>query len=415
MKEKKLCHKFKIIEKGGVCAPLGYLASGISAGLKLSGKPDMSLLYSQKPACVTGAFTSSLFAAAPVILCREKIKKRAEAQAVIINSGNANACTGKKGRQNAYRMAALTADRLNLTSDKVLVASTGRIGVQLPMKMIEKGIEKAVSKLSIDGDADAARAIMTTDTKPKKIAVSLNIYGKSVKIGGMAKGAGMIAPQLKIPHATMLAFITTDVVINSNLLSECLAEGLEKSFNRITIDGDMSTNDTLLLFANGAAANKKINSSGTELEDFKKALFFVMEHLAKSMVLDGEGVTKFVTVKVLNAASKNAAEICAGAIANSLLCKTAWFGGDPNWGRILAAAGYSGAKFKPGKVSLYYDNTPVVQNGMDAGTSEKQLAKLVKLPQFTVTINLNAGKHSHEIWTNDISYEYVKINADYHT
>lgn len=415
MREKKHHHKFKIIEKGGVCAPCGYLASGISAGLKRSGNPDISLLYSQKTAFVTGAFTPCRFASAPVILCREKIKKGAKAQAVIINSGNANACTGEKGRVNAYKMAELTAGKLDLVPDKVLVASTGRIGVQLPMGIIEKGIEKAVSKLSRDGGADAARAIMTTDTKPKEIAVSLNICGKSVKIGGMAKGAGMIAPQLKIPHATMLAFITTDAIINSNLLSECLAEGLERSFNRITIDGDMSTNDTVLLFANGAAANKKLNSSSPESEDFKEALFFVMEHLAKNMVLDGEGVTKFVTVRVLNAASKNAAGICARAIANSLLCKTAWFGGDPNWGRILAAAGYSGAKFKPENVSLYYDDTPVVQNGVDAGTPEQQLAEVVKLPQFTVTINLNSGKHSHEIWTNDISYEYVKINADYHT
>lgn len=411
MKKKQ---KFDIIAKGSITSPDGFKASGICAGIKKSGKDDMALIYSETPASFSGAFTTCLFEAAPVTVCRERLVKGSEIRAVIINSGNANACTGSQGYKNARKMCEITAAALSIAPENVLVSSTGRIGVQLPMPVIKHGIKLAAAALSGNGGPKAARAIMTTDTRPKECAVSFKINGKKVTIGGMTKGAGMIAPKLKVPHATMLTYITTDASIGKPLLSSFMSEGIGKSFNCVTIDGDTSTNDTVLLMANGASG-VSIKKGTKEAATFAEALYFVMEDLAKKIVYDGEGMTKFVTVTVNNAASAKDAELCARSVASSLLCKTAWFGCDPNWGRVLAAAGYSGASFKPEKFSLDYDEKPVVRNGQDAGTPEKVLARLMKRHEFTVKINLNAGKHSHTIWTNDISYEYVKINADYHT
>ncbi len=404
------------LSNGGITSPSGFKSSGICAGLKKSGKPDMALVWSETPAKTSAAFTSCLFAAAPVVYDREIIRKNKPVSAIIINSGNANACTGKKGMLNARSMACMTADLLGISPDAVLVSSTGRIGVQMPMDKISAGIGKAVSGLSMNGGHESAVAIMTTDTRPKEIAASIRISGKTVTIGGMAKGAGMIAPGMKtVPHATMLSYVTTDAAIDSRLLDNLLAEGTDLSFNRITVDGDMSTNDTLIVMANGTAGNRTIKSNSKEAGLFRNALLHVLQFLAKAIVLDGEGVTKFVTIKVLNAPSLKDANLCAKSIANSLLCKTAWFGGDPNWGRVMAAAGYSGASFNPDKASLYYEKTPVVRNGQDAGTPEKVLALIVQKKSFTITLDLKSGKHSTEVWTNDISYEYVKINADYHT
>ena len=408
--------KFSIIKNGGVTSPAGFMASGICAGLKKSGKTDMALIFSEIPAKASAAFTTCLFAAAPVLLGRETLKKNSEISAVIVNSGNANACTGKNGLKNARRMAESTAKQLGIKTDAVLVSSTGRIGVQMPMDKIEAGIKKACSALSTNGGHESALAIMTTDTCPKETAVSFDVSGRKVTIGGMTKGSGMIAPGMQaVPHATMLAYVTTDAVIDAKFLNKCLAEGTDRSFNKITVDGDMSTNDTLIILANGKAGNREIKSGTKDAAIFKEALFQVLEHLAKAIVLDGEGVTKFVTVKVLNAPSRKDATICAKSIANSLLCKTAWFGGDPNWGRVMAAAGYSGANFNPDKACLFYDKTPVVKNGQDAGTAESVLAKVVQNKSFTITLDLKSGKESAEVWTGDISYEYVKINADYHT
>jgi glutamate N-acetyltransferase/amino-acid N-acetyltransferase len=255
---------------------------------------------------------------------------------------------------------------------------------------------------------------MTTDTRPKEFALSFEAGGKTVTLGGMTKGAGMIAPKMSVPHATMLAFLTSDASIDRGFLAELLAEAVDSSFNCVTVDGDMSTNDTVLLMANGASG-VYIGKGSPEAECFKQALMQLTAKLAKDIALDGEGATKFVTVEVLNAASTTDARLCADAVANSLLCKTAWFGGDPNWGRILAAAGYSGADFDPEQFSLDYSEKPVVRKGMDAGVSEEELSEVVKRPEFTVRIDLNAGTEKCVMWTSDISYEYVKINADYHT
>jgi glutamate N-acetyltransferase/amino-acid N-acetyltransferase len=405
---------FEILEGGGVTSPAGFKAAGVIAGLKKSGKADMAVLFSERPANVAGSFTSCLFEAAPVILCKERIKAGSKLRAVVVNSGNANACTGADGYARASKTAELAAAALNVSADEVFVSSTGRIGVPLPMDKIKKGVEEGVKALSAKGGADAARAIMTTDTRPKEAAVLVETGHGKYSIGAMTKGAGMIAPKLQTLHATMLCYITTDAGLEAPLLSEILGRCSGFSFNRITIDGDTSTNDTVLLIANGASG-VKIAKGSPEAEDFESALLFVMQDLAKKMVMDGEGVTKFVTVEVAGAPSSEDARLCATSIANSLLCKTAWFGCDPNWGRILAAAGYSGAKFTPGSVSMDYDEMPVVRNGADAGTPEATLAEVMKRPEFTIRLDLGSGKFSHTIWTNDISYEYVKINADYHT
>ncbi|MFA7231204.1 MAG: bifunctional glutamate N-acetyltransferase/amino-acid acetyltransferase ArgJ [Victivallaceae bacterium] len=405
---------FKEIANGSVTSPRSFKASGITAGLKRSGAPDMAMIYSDVPANFSGAFTSCTFAAAPVQVCRNRVLTQQKIQAIIVNSGNANACTGKQGVINAEKMCAVTASELGIKPEAIMVSSTGRIGVQLPLHIIEPGIAKAAAALAADGGPVAARAIMTTDTVPKAAAVSFEIDGKAVTIGAMTKGAGMIDPKMRVPHATMLCYITTDAGIENQLLAEFIKSGVEESFNRITIDGDMSTNDTTIIMANGQSGIKiEKDSSGAQM--FYAGLLFLMQKLARMMVLDGEGATKFVTVKINNAPTEKDAALCAEAIANSLLCKTAWFGCDPNWGRIVAALGYSGAEFDPDKVTVHYNDKPVVIDGQDAGTPEKELAVVLKDKEFTITVNLNAGNFDYWVWTCDISYEYVKINAEYHT
>jgi glutamate N-acetyltransferase/amino-acid N-acetyltransferase len=414
MEEKLMDNDFIVIAGGSVTSPKGFKASGITAGLKKSGNPDMALIYSESPANFSGAFTSCAFAAAPVLVCRERVKNQDKIQAVIVNSGNANACTGKPGIENAEKMCEQAGSLLGICPKSVMVSSTGRIGTQMPMAIIEKGIALAVAALSCDGGKKAAGAIMTTDTRPKAMAVELNLGGKTVVIGAMAKGAGMIDPKMEVPHATMLCYIATDAAADNALLGKFLAQGVDESFNRVTIDGDMSTNDTTIIMANGASG-VKINQGTPEEAAFYKALLFVMQSLAKEMALDGEGATKLVNVVIENAASKADAALAANAIANSLLCKTAWFGCDPNWGRVIAAIGYSGAKFEPDNVVIHYNDKPVVCNGQDAGTPEAVLAELMKEREFTINVNLNSGHSNYNVWTCDISYEYVKINADYHT
>ena len=396
-------------------ADMPFSASGITAGLKKSGNRDMALILSEVSANCAGAFTTSLFPAAPVVLAKKNLETETQFRAIIVNSGVANACTGEKGYRDAEKMAELTASALNITPKEVFVSSTGRIGTHLPMNIIENGINLAVKSLSTDGGSDAAAAIMTTDTVPKEICVSLELEGKKVHIGGITKGAGMINPLMSVPHATMLAYITTDTDIDSTYLSLLLQEEVATSFNRVTVDGDMSTNDTVILMANGKAQNPQLTEKSKDAQNFRKALRYVMQYLAKAIVYDAEGATKFVTVKIENAKLAEDAELCADAISNSLLCKTAWFGGDPNWGRVLAAAGYSGAAFNSKKVDLFYDDKPVVINGEDAGTPENELEEVLKKDEFSLTLNLNDGNFSYEMWTNDISYEYVKINAEYHT
>ena len=406
--------KFNWIDGGSVTSVPGFRAAGVTAGFKRSGAPDFAMIASDVPANFAGAFTSCTFAAAPVQVCRKRVLESEYLRAAAINSGNANACTGATGIANAERTCELVAVRLGVKPEEVAVSSTGRIGVQMPMATIERGIDLAAAALSDKGGPTAAEAIMTTDTVPKSVALQLEIGGKTVTIGAMTKGAGMIDPAMTVPHATMLCYITTDAAADNALLNDLLARGIEQSFNRITVDGDMSTNDTTLLLANGASG-VTIAAGTPEAELFYAALEEIMQDLARQMVMDGEGATKFVTVLVQNAPDEAAAKLCAEAIANSLLCKTAWFGCDPNWGRIVAALGYSTVPFDPDKVDVFYDSFPVVKQGGDAGTAEKVLAEVLKKREFTVTVDLNAGTEAYWVWTCDISYEYVKINAEYHT
>lgn len=408
---------FDVIEGGGVTSASGFEAAGVTCGLKRSGKADLALLYSAAPCNAAGTFTSNLFPAAPVVLCRDRIEGGAGIRAVVVNSGVANACTGELGMRHAREVAKLAADALGVDELQALSCSTGRIGVQLPMDKLAAGIKAAAAAKKPDGGHEAALAIMTTDTRPKECAVSFTVAGKKVTVGGMTKGAGMIAPHMypAVPHATMLCFLTTDAAASNADLTKFLAEAVDVSFNRITVDNDMSTNDTCLLLANGLSG-AEIKYDGSEAAAlFAAALRRVAQTLAKGMVMDGEGSSKFVEVVVTGAKDAAQAHICAKAIADSMLCKTAWFGCDPNWGRILAAAGYSGAQFNPENVSLDYDDKPVVRGGMDAGTPETELSELMKAGSFTVHIDLGAGVASDVMWTSDITYDYVKINADYHT
>jgi len=411
-----LMNNHKQIQSPSITSPKGFSSSGIKCGLKSSGNLDMALIYSETKAISAGAFTTNLFAAAPVKWCKNKLTKSSYANAVIINSGNANACTGELGDKNAAEMAKYAADLLNITHDRVFVASTGRIGTQMPMDKIKNGIALAVKALSSNGGHDSALAIMTTDTCPKEVAVSFEIDGQTVTIAGMVKGAGMIAPTMQThPHATMLSFITTDANITPEFLNQALAEAVESSFNKISVDGDMSTNDSVIVMANAMSQTTLLEGKCEHSRTFAEALKAVASGLAKKIVMDGEGATKFVTIEVNGAPTYADARKCAQAISNSLLCKTAWFGGDPNWGRVIAAAGYSGANFNPDKVNLFYDHKQVVKDGGDAGTKEEDLADIIKKKEFTVRIELNSGSHSFSMWTSDLSYEYVKINADYHT
>ena len=407
----------QVVEGGGATSASGFEASGVTCGLKKSGNPDLALLYSRTACKAAGTFTSNLFPAAPVVLCRERIENAAGIRAVVVNSGVANACTGELGMANAREVAGLAGAALGVDAEQVLSCSTGRIGVQLPMEKIATGIKLAATSKTSAGGHSAALAIMTTDTRPKECAVSFVVDGKKVTVGGMTKGAGMIAPHMypAVPHATMLCFITTDAASDNVSLTHLLAEAVDVSFNRITVDNDMSTNDTCLLLANGESGVKIAYDGSEAAALFATAVRQVAQTLAKGMVMDGEGSSKFVEVVVTGAMDAAQAHVCARAIADSMLCKTAWFGCDPNWGRVLAAAGYSGARFRPENVSLDYNDVPVVRGGMDAGTPESDLAALMKAGSFTVHIDLGAGVASDVVWTSDITCDYVKINADYHT
>lgn len=402
------------LDNGSVSSPVGFKASGVTAGFKKSGAADCAMIYSEFPCNAAGAFTSCVFAAAPVRVSQEILKKNAPVRACFINSGNANACTGENGKDNARKTCSMVADALNINADSVLVSSTGRIGVQMPMDIVQKGVTLSAAALSTDGGIDASRAIMTTDTVNKSVAVELSLPEGKVRIGAMTKGAGMIDPAMKVLHATMLCYITTDANVESIDLQSVLDNNIENSFNRITIDGDMSTNDTVILLANGAS-KVTIKKDSSSFELFRDAVLEVMQNLARKMVMDGEGATKFIDVQIKNARSYDDAKKLAEAVANSLLCKTAWFGCDPNWGRVVAALGYAKVDFNPDLVNIYYDGIPVVRDGGDAGTPEEDLAEVMNKREFTIVCDMNAGNSDYWVWTSDVSYEYVKINADYHT
>ena len=406
---------FEWIEGGSPTSVPGFLAAGVTAGFKRSGAPDFAMIESEEPETnFAGVFTSCAFAAAPVQLCRRRVLHSPFLRAVIINSGNANACTGAQGMAAAEKSCEIAAAALGIDPGEVAVASTGRIGVQMDLSLIEKGVALAVPALAADGGNDAARAIMTTDTVPKAAALKVEIDGRTVTLGAMTKGSGMIDPKLTAPHATMLCVITTDARISNAALLPILADNAKDSFNRITIDGDMSTNDTVLVLANGRSG-VEILPGTPEAETFAAALLALMRDLARKMVMDGEGATKFVEIRVLHARSVEDAKLAAEAVGNSALCKTAWFGNDPNWGRVVAALGYSGAMFDPDKCDVYFGSIPVVKAGGDAGTPEERLLDTVRQREFTITCDFHDGDGEYWVWASDISYDYVKINADYHT
>lgn len=400
---------FTVID-GGVTAPQGFKASGVCAGIKADAL-DLALLVSETPATVAGMFTTNAVQAAPVKLCKQVLASGA-ASAVVVNSGCANACTGEVGMTAATEMATATASALSIDADAVFVCSTGTIGKQLPMDKIKAGLPEAVAALAVDGGGNAARAIMTTDTVNKQVAVSVEVGGQAVSIGGMAKGAGMIEPNM----ATMLAFLTTDAAVSLTALQSCLKKAVTKSFNRVTVDGDQSTNDTVLLFANGASETPLLDESHPAWGTFEAAVADVALALATMMVKDGEGATRFITVTVQGAVTATDANQAAKAVANSLLCKTAWFGGDPNWGRVIAAVGYSGAQVDADLVDISFDDVAAVIGGqMAEGVAFSELETVFARTAFEILIDLKLGSETDTVYTCDCSYDYVKINAEYMT
>lgn len=387
-------------------AARGFLAAGVRCGIKRRGR-DLALVHSERPAAAAGTFTTNRARAAPVVVNCEKLSAGV-AQAIVLNSGNANCGTGKLGLENARKMAQMAAKALGLDEELTLVASTGLIGVQLPMERIEAGIRQAARLLSRRGGDDAAKAIMTTDTVPKQAAVEFRLSFGKARLGGMAKGAGMIAPQM----ATMLCVLTTDVSMERERLQAALRGAVASSFNCITVDGDTSTNDMVLLLANGAAGELKKKA---DIARFEQALHEVCRRLALAIVSDAEGATKLIRVAVQGAASEQQARMAARTIANSLLVKTALFGSDPNWGRVLAALGRSGAEFDPAKLDIDMAGTPMMRRGEPVDFDRKAARRNAKRKQVEIAVRLNAGAATSEMWTCDISYDYVRLNAEYET
>lgn len=406
--------KFKNIENG-VTAPLGFKAAGVSCGIKKSGKKDLALIYSESPAVAAGMFTTNKFKAAPVLVDLKYLRESDNFKAIVVNSGSANACTGAKGIKDAEKMAVITADNLGMKKEEVLVASTGVIGRALPLEKIKKGIVDAVEELSYKGSNSAASAIMTTDTKLKEFSVDTGIKGrgnKTIKIGGIAKGSGMIEPNL----ATMLAFLTTDASISKEALHEALHIAVNKSFNRITVDGCESTNDSILIMANGLARNERIKPKSENFESFAKALTVVCQELAKKIAQDGEGASKLIEVNVKGAWNDKDSHRAAKAIAKSALVKTAVYGADPNWGRIVSALGSVKVKFNPQKISLKLQKISLIEKGKFVKYNEKKLsASLKKSKVIIIDVDLHHGEKHTTVWSCDFTEEYVKINAHYMT
>ena len=391
---------------GGVCAPEGFLASAVSCGIKGKGELDLALLYSELPSVAAGLFTTNELKAAPVIYSQRCLEGKA-ARAVVINSGNANSMTGSRGLADAESMSAAVEKNLAVPSGQVLVASTGPIGEFLPMDKVTKGIEQAVSELSPGGNTDAAKGIMTTDTYPKELAVEMEIAGKVVRMGAMAKGAGMIHPNM----ATMIAVITTDAELDADVMQDWLEKAVEWSFNRISVDGDQSTNDTVFMLANGAAFPEGHSLNKEEGELFFKALCWLTGNLAMALVKDGEGATKFLRIVVNDARDDREAVMVARSIANSNLVKCSFYGEVPNWGRIASAAGSAGVPLDPGKIEIFLGEHKVASGGEPTAVDTGKLAKLMKRDEVEITLELGLGSGSAYFLTTDLSAEYVKMNA----
>jgi len=385
----------------------GFKASGVASGLKKKGQKDLGLIYSEVPATVAGLFTKNRVKAAPVLLDMELIKSGV-CQAVIVNSGNANCCTGEQGMHDAKTMTRLAASELGISNDLVFVASTGVIGAPLPIEKIKTAVPDLVQSLQPEGIADLARSIMTTDTVPKMVSSQAVVEGKTFTVTGVAKGAGMIRPDM----ATMLCFVCTDVGVSPDVLKETLVKAADRSFNRITIDGDTSTNDTVMIMANGLSG--AVIQSVAHKNIFQKVLDQILLDLAKQLVRDGEGVTKLVEIIVRGAVSHSDARKVADTVAHSPLVKTSFFGEDANWGRILGAVGRADAKVDPNKIDVYFDNVQMVKGGMGCGKAvEAEATKVLSKPGFVVIIDLNMGRGSDLMYTCDFSVDYVRINADY--
>ena len=403
------------IISGGVTAAKGFKAAGAEAGIKYQGRKDMAMVYSEKPCNAAGTFTTNVVKAAPVIWDKNIVRGKGTAQAVVVNSGIANACTGKQGLDYCEETARLASELLGINKDDVLVGSTGVIGMQLRMDKLKEGIEKLVPKLADTKEAglEAAEAIMTTDTHSKEAAVKFEIGGKTVTMGGMCKGSGMIHPNM----CTMLAYITTDAAISKELLAEALSKDVVDSFNMISVDGDTSTNDTMLVLANGMAENKEIAEKGEDYDIFCEALHIVTTTLAKMMAGDGEGATALFEVQVVGADTKENARILAKSVITSSLTKAAIFGHDANWGRILCALGYSGVQFDPEKIELWFegknDKILIFKDGVQTDYSEEEATKILSEECVHVTADMKMGNEEATAWGCDLSYDYVKINADY--
>ena len=401
--------------KGGVTAAKGFQAASAAAEIKYKGRTDMAMIYSTVPCKAAGTFTTNVVKAAPVKWDQKVVYEQPYAQAVICNSGIANACTGEEGYGYCKETADAAAKILNISPDSVLVASTGVIGMQVPIEKIKNGVKMMAPVLSgeISAGTDAAKAIMTTDTVHKEVAVEIEIGGKTVTIGGMCKGSGMIHPNM----CTMLGFVTTDISISKELLMEALKEDVKDTYNMISVDGDTSTNDTVLLLANGMAGNEEITEKNQDYETFKKALNYVNTTLSKKIAGDGEGATALFEVKVIGAATKEEAVILSKSVVTSSLTKAAIYGHDANWGRILCALGYSGVSFDPEKVDLYFESRAgkikIIENGVSTGYSEEEATKILSEDEVTAIADMKMGDASATAWGCDLTCDYVKINADY--
>lgn len=394
----------------GVTFAKGFTAAGVKAGIKKSGNLDVAVIYTKTQAVVAGTFTQNKVAAAPVYVSKEVVAT-GTAHAIVANAGCANACTGQQGLDDAHKMAQIAADELGVNADDVIVGSTGVIGVNLPMDKLEAGIKDAVANLSADGSGNAGRAIITTDTHSKSVTCEFELSGKTVRMGAIAKGSGMIRPNM----ATMLCYITTDIAIDQALLQKAVSGCVEKSFNMISVDGDMSTNDMVIVLANGEANNAKITEENADYQIFFDKLMMLCTELAKQIAADGEGASKFLTINVKGAKSFADAKTVGMAIANSPLVKTAFFGEDPNWGRVICAVGYSGADMVPEKTVVKFGGITIFANGTGATYDEKALAHVMKEKDIVIDIELNMGQENATVWSCDLSYEYVKINGEYHT